>query len=63
MGEHRAEPRKPLMTAIQALWEDDAGTPRVTSGKLEDSSSRGASIRVKEPIVVGSKLHLRWHGG
>jgi hypothetical protein len=52
-----------MMTVIQALWEDETGTPRATPGKLEDTSRGGASIRIKESIGVGSKLILRWHGG
>jgi hypothetical protein len=48
------------MAWIGALWEDKTGTPRITPGKLEDKSRGGASMRIKEPISVGSKLILQW---
>ncbi len=51
------------MTVVEVLWVDEAGTPRITPGKLEDKSRSGASIRIKEPIGAGSMLTLRWHRG
>ena len=61
--ENRTEPRAGVMARIDALWEDEAGTPRITPAKLEDRSRSGASIRVKDPIRVGSNLIIHWHGG
>ena len=61
--ENRAEPRAGIMARIEVLWEDEGGTPHVTPAKLEDKSRRGASIRLKEPISVGTKLIVQWAHG
>jgi hypothetical protein len=52
-----------MMARIEALWEDEAGNQRSSPGKLEDISNGGLSIRVKDPIGVGSKLIVRSHIG
>ncbi len=52
-----------MMARIEALWEDEAGTQRTSPGKLEDMSNGGLSIRVKDPIGLGSKLIIRSHIG
>jgi len=50
------------MARIEALWEDEAGTPRITPGKLEDKSPGGTSFRVEEPISLGTKLIIQGRG-
>ena len=51
------------MARVDALWEDEAGTPRVVPAKLEDKSSGGLSIRIKERITVGSSVTIHWGRG
>jgi hypothetical protein len=52
--------RKPVMTLVQALWEDQRGVLQTFPARMEDKSSGGARIRVKTPIEVGSKLRIHW---
>lgn len=59
MREKRSEARIAVMSRIEVLWKDEAGTPHITPGKLEDESPRGASVRVRESIPVGSKLIIQ----
>jgi hypothetical protein len=63
MREQRTEPRTGILARIEALWEDETGTPRIAPAKLEDKSRRGMSIRVNEPIRVGTKLTIQWLAG
>jgi hypothetical protein len=63
MREKRAEPRAGIMARIEALWEDEDGTPRVTPARLEDKSEAGACIRIREPIGVGTTLTVQWPNG
>ena len=63
LEDNRAEPRKSIMTVVQVLWEAEPGSPRVTSGKIEDTSPKGVSVRIKDPIAVGSRVILQWHQG
>jgi hypothetical protein len=63
MRDKRAEPRAGIMARIEALWVDETGNPRIAPAKLEDKSSGGASICVKNPIDVGSNVIIHWHGG
>jgi hypothetical protein len=51
------------MARVDALWEDEAGNPRVAPAKLEDKSPGGLSIRIKEQITVGSKVTVHWDKG
>jgi hypothetical protein len=51
------------MARVEALWEDETGTPRVAPAKLEDKSPGGLSIRIKERITVGSKVTVHWDRG
>jgi len=55
-----AEFRKPVMTLVEASWEDPGGTLQTVPARMEDKSAGGACIRVKTPIVVGSKLRIQW---
>ena len=62
MREKRTEPRAGIMARIEALWEDETGTPRITPGKLEDKSPAGTSVRVEEPIRIGTRVIIRDRG-
>jgi hypothetical protein len=48
------------MIRVEVLWGDEDGTPRVAPAKLEDKSHGGMSIRMKDPIPVGSKISIKW---
>jgi hypothetical protein len=48
-----------MMARVEALWQDDSGASRVSSGKLEDLSDGGLSIRVSDQIGVGATLIVR----
>jgi hypothetical protein len=52
--------RKAVMTLVEASWEDPGGTLQTVPARMEDKSAGGACIRVKTPIVVGSKLRIQW---
>ena len=54
------ELRKPVMTLVEALWEDRDGTSHTVPARMEDKSAGGACIRIKTAIEVGSKLRIRW---
>jgi hypothetical protein len=60
VSEKRAELRIPLMARVDVLWADEAGTPRVAPATLEDSSHGGLSMRMKNPIRIGSHITVRW---
>jgi hypothetical protein len=60
MSEKRAELRTPLMARVDVLWTDEGGTPRVAPATLEDKSDSGASVRLKNPIRVGSQISVKW---
>ncbi len=62
MRDKRSEYRIAVMAQVEVLWEDETGTAHITPGRLEDKSSRGASVRVRESIRVGSKLIIQGHG-
>jgi hypothetical protein len=57
----RKEPRVAVMTRVQAMWEDETGTPHVAPATIEDRSPSGASLRINTPISVGSKLTIKGH--
>ena len=63
MRENRAEARTSIMARVDALWEDESGTPRVVPAKLEDKSPGGLSIRIMERIPVGSSVTIHWERG
>jgi hypothetical protein len=52
--------RTPVMTWVEASWEDQAGTLQTAPARMEDKSLGGACIRVKTPIGAGSKLRIQW---
>jgi len=49
------------MARAEATWVDSAGTACRIQGMLEDKSLRGACVRFKEPIGVGSSVTIKWH--
>jgi hypothetical protein len=59
MVELRKEPRSPVMTRVEALWEDETQTARVAPAIIEDKSPGGVCIRISSPISVGSKLTIK----
>src|SRR5258708_39920444 len=61
MSEKRAERRIPVLARVEALWEDETRTPRVAPATIEDRSRGGGSIRIDNPISVGSKLTIKRH--
>jgi hypothetical protein len=63
MREKRAESRAGIMARIEVLWGDKDGTARIAPAKLEDKSRGGASIRVKDPIGVGTHVTVQWQNG
>jgi hypothetical protein len=54
------ELRTPVMTLVEASWEDSDGVSQKITARMEDKSVGGACIRVKTPIRVGSKLRIQW---
>ncbi|MGC2171385.1 MAG: hypothetical protein WA555_09200 [Candidatus Sulfotelmatobacter sp.] len=54
------ELRTPVMTLVEASWEDASGTLQTVPARMEDKSVNGACIRVKRQIEVGAKLSIQW---
>lgn len=52
--------RTPVMTLVEASWQDQRGALQTVHARMEDKSPGGACIRVKTPIGVGSKLRIQW---
>jgi len=52
--------RTPVMTLVEASWQDPSGALQILPARMEDKSLGGACIRVKTPIGVGSKLSIQW---
>jgi len=55
-----SEFRMPVMTLVEASWEDQSGASRSAAARMEDRSTGGACIRIKTPIGVGSKVRIQW---
>src|ERR1700689_582647 len=51
--------RMPVMTLVEASWEDQSGVQSVAA-RMEDRSSGGACIRINTPVGVGSKVRIQW---
>jgi hypothetical protein len=60
MSAFMPELRKPVMTWVEASWDDGSGELQIASARMEDKSSGGACIRLKTRIGVGSKLQIKW---
>jgi hypothetical protein len=43
------ELRTPVMTRVQASWEDSGGNLQTVTACMEDKSAGGAGIRVEHP--------------
>ena len=54
------ELRKAVMTVVEVSWEDPVGILHTLPARMENKSAGGACIRIKMPIVVGSKLSVSW---
>jgi hypothetical protein len=59
MDERRKELRIALMAKVEAVWQDETGTPHVSPASMQDWSPGGASIRIGIPIGVGAKLTIK----
>lgn len=60
MGVAIPEFRKPVMTWVEASWEDPSGAWHKVPARMEDKSAGGACIRLKTKIGVGAKLRIQW---
>src|SRR5271170_6395194 len=60
VSDRRMDPRTIIMARAEAVWVDSEGTPHMAAGMLEDTSPGGACVRLKEPIMVGSKIAVKW---
>jgi len=58
VSDQRAEPRGSIVSRVEVRWQDPIGTNRVSAALLEDKSSHGACIRVRQPIATGIKLQV-----
>ena len=52
--------RKPVMTLVEASWEDPGGILQTVPARMENKSVGGVCIRIKTPIVVGSRVKIQW---
>ena len=61
MDNKRKEPRFPVMTRVEAMWEDETQKQCVAPATIEDRSRGGVCIRIGTPISAGSKLTIKRH--
>lgn len=61
MGRFMHEPRTAVMIVALASWQETNGVVETVPARIEDRSSGGACIRLKKPVVVGSKLKVETH--
>lgn len=54
------EPRRRLWAVAEICWQDESGSVVRASATLEDTSASGACIRVRRPLPVGAKIHVKW---
>jgi hypothetical protein len=52
--------RMPVMTLVEASWEDQSGASQTVAARMEDRSTGGACIRINTPVGVGSKVRIQW---
>ena len=55
------EPRTVIWAVAEVSWQDSAGKPVCERATLEDTSRSGACIRLKAPLQIGARIHVRWH--
>jgi hypothetical protein len=58
MGEKRAELRLAVMVPVEASWQDESGTSHTVLGILDNMSRNGVSVRISEPVAIGSRLQI-----
>jgi hypothetical protein len=56
----RAHDRKVLIARVEARWEDQAGVPCISWGVIEDISSGGIAIRLRQAVPAGRKIGIKW---
>ena len=56
--EQRTEPRSAVMVPVEASWQDESGTSHTALAILDNISRNGVSVRISEPIPVGSRLQI-----
>src|SRR5581483_12101543 len=61
MGASMHDPRKAVMIVALASWQDPSGVLQTVPARIEDRSLGGACLRLKKPVVVGSKLKVETH--
>lgn len=54
------ELRTPVMILVDVSWEDSSGLLHSDRAYMEDKSSSGACLRLKNPIPPGSKIGVQW---
>src|ERR1700728_932473 len=59
----RSEPRTAIAALAKVWWRDAMGPSHAASVTIEDTSTYGACIRTKAPILIGSRLKVDWSGG
>ena len=53
--------RTAVMIVALASWQDPSGMLQTVPARIEDRSLRGACLRLKRPVIVGSKLKVETH--
>ena len=60
MSTARPELRTPVMTQVEASFEDPTGVWQTVTARMEDKSAGGACVRFKTPIRIGVKVKIQW---
>jgi hypothetical protein len=55
------EPRTAVMILVEASWQDNSGTLRSVTARMENRSAHGACIRIKTRVGVGVRLYIQSH--
>jgi len=50
-----------MWAVAEISWQDPAGKPVRERATLEDTSHSGACLRLKAPVQIGSRVHIKWH--
>jgi len=58
INDRRYDLRAPLADTASLSWTDNAGQEQRSPADLADISRSGASVRLKHPVKVGTKLSL-----
>ncbi|MFY9743456.1 MAG: hypothetical protein WA252_12320 [Candidatus Sulfotelmatobacter sp.] len=54
------ELRTPVMILVDVSWEEQNGVVQKARACMEDKSASGACLRMKTPVVEGSRLSIQW---